>query len=72
MCGLENMSDTVDMLLAKDAKKTYRRLVQNRHSVAHGEGTDIALDELQCMYEMVKGIPPAFAATLRRRFAQGG
>lgn len=72
MVVLEGMSDTADMHLAKEVKKTYSRLVKNRHSVAHGRKTEITLDELQCMHEMAKGVPLAFAAVLQRRFVQGG
>lgn len=58
--------------LAKEVKETYRKLVQNRHSVAHGGETEITLEELQCMHEMAKGVPLAFAEALRRQFDQGG
>lgn len=70
---LEEMFDTEDMSLAREAKETYRSLVQDRNSVAHGGETEITtLDELHCMYEMAKGVPLAFIVTLRRRFVQGG
>ena len=65
------ISDTADMILAKEAKKAYRKLAQNRHSVAHGGETDISLNELQCMHDLAKGVPLAFAVALRRRFVQG-
>lgn len=59
---------TAGMHLAKEAKEMHRRLLQDRHSVAHGGGTEITLDELQCMHKMAKGVPLAFAAALRYRF----
>lgn len=65
---LDELSETAGMSLAKEAKEMHRRLLQDRHSVAHGGGTEIALDELQCMHKMAKGVPLAFAAALRRRF----
>ena len=63
---------TEGMPLAAEAKKTYCRLLQDRHSVAHGGGTEITLDELQHMHEMARGVPLAFAAALRLRFDQDG
>ena len=65
---LGEMPGTVGMHLAREAKAAYHRLAQDRHSVAHGGGTEITLDELQCMHEMAKGVPLAFVVALRRRF----
>ena len=64
-------SNNAGMGLAKEVQEAYRRLFQNRHAVAHGGETDITLDELQCMHEMAKGVPLAFAAALNR-LTQGG
>ena len=64
------MPDTAGISLAKEAKKTYHRLVQDRNSVAHGGETDIPLCELQHMHEMAKSVPLAFVAALRLRFGQ--
>lgn len=65
---LEGLPGTAGMPLAKEAKEMHRRLLQGRHSVAHGGGTEITLDELQCMHKMAKGVLLAFAAALRHRF----
>lgn len=70
--ALGRLPGTADMHLAGEITKMYCRLVQDRHSVAHGGETEITLEELQCMHGMAKGVPLAFAEALRRRFGQGG
>ena len=65
---LDELPGTAGMPLAKAVKDAHDKLLQDRNSVAHGGETEITLNELQHMHRMARGVPLAFAATLRHRF----
>ena len=65
-----NKSDMgTGILVEEKTWKIYEKLIQHRNAVAHGEETNISLDELLHMCDIAKNVPLAFAEKLRTGFS---
>lgn len=63
---LESLYAEWDMQIQNEAKEKYERIVEQRHAVAHGRGTDIVWEEIQDMHGMAKEVPQMFIEALRQ------